>query len=254
VHTWDERGLSVGNGVAEFQLALLGETHMQLETRELASANSMAPTFIEFVLRYTPADGAPALLSEPGEAAQRLGLGEKFDRWVVARAFAAIVKLHQQGNAGAVYGVSVTASTISNVGLVTGFAEQATELAIAPGQVCFQIDELALMTQPAQTTEFARALRANGFLVALDRFTGALASFEYLRHLSLDYLKLAPNVNAGQDAADASHDLAVTRAMQSYAAAKSLTVVMLPAEPERSARLFDGPRLQTTSDISHPLH
>ena len=257
VHAWDERALAVGNGVAEFQLAVLGETNLSVETRALSRAGESspaAPAFIEFAVRYTPADGAPALSGEPAEAAQRLGLGEKYDRWLVNQAFAAMVRLHATGNDGAVYGVSITPSTTSNVAVVSYFVEQAAELSISPSQVCFQIDELSLMTQPAQTTEFARALRANGFLVALDRFTGTLASFEYLRHLSLNYLKLAPSLNAGSDAEELSHDRAVVKAMQSYAQEKGLRVVLMPADPERTARVFDAPELQNRVDKAQILH
>lgn len=246
VHAWDDARLAVGNGVAEFQLALLGETNMGLESRVLLAKSDLqahGQSFVEFVLRYTPGEGAPQLLGEPAEAAQRLGLGEKYDKWVIASAFAAITALHKVGNEGTVYGISVTPATVSNVSLVAGFVELAELLGVAPQQVCFQVDELTLMTQPAQTTEFARALRANGFAVALDRFTGALASFEYLRHLSLDYLKLSPglstavtvaNGNATED--EVAHDAAVIRAMHSYAAALNISVITMAAEPRASSR------------------
>jgi EAL domain-containing protein (putative c-di-GMP-specific phosphodiesterase class I) len=65
---------------------------------------------------------------------------------------------------------------------------------LAPGTLCFEINEQAVLADLGQAVSFARSLRELGCRVALDDFAGGLSSLHYLKALPLDLLKLSATV------------------------------------------------------------
>src|SRR5262249_15939059 len=65
---------------------------------------------------------------------------------------------------------------------------------LAPGTLCFELSEKAVLGDLAQAVSFTRELREMGCRVALDDFAGGLSSVHYLKALPVDLLKLSAAV------------------------------------------------------------
>ncbi|MCP5158277.1 MAG: PAS domain S-box protein [Gammaproteobacteria bacterium] len=121
-------------------------------------------------------------------AAERYGLMDAIDRWVIQAAFreyaAGIVET------GAKIAINLSGNSLSDRTLLDFIKAQFAKYAFSPVQVCFEITETAAIQNLQQATELMTALKCYGSQFALDDFGSGLSSFHYLKTLPVDYLKI----------------------------------------------------------------
>lgn len=152
-------------------------------------ASSRQEVFSELLLRLTQPDGS---LVEPGRfipAAERFDMMPLIDRWVIRRAF------EQIAAAGAAdptrrWFINLSGRSLSDESLPVYVRTQLAVCGIAPERVCFELTETAAITHMNVALRFMREVRALGCAVALDDFGSGLSSFNYLKSLPADFLKI----------------------------------------------------------------
>ena len=165
--------------------AALSQDRFVLYGQPIINLASMRVEQAELLLRMRTGPGETELIA-PGEflpAAERFGLIGLIDEWVVDRAV-------QFAAAGHRVEVNLSAKTISDVRLVDRIERAVLDSGAAPGNLIFEITETAVADHLDAAREFAQRLRKLGCAFALDDFGVGHGTFTYLKHLSLDYLKI----------------------------------------------------------------
>jgi diguanylate cyclase (GGDEF)-like protein/PAS domain S-box-containing protein len=161
----------------------------------LALANGQPPHF-EVLIRYRDAGGDDLIL--PGvflPAAERYGLMNQIDRWVIRSMFASVPvcleRLAAYGPVRPVCNINLSAVSLQDPEMLEFVRREAAGSGIDPAQICFELTETAAVSNLELAREFILNLKRDGFRFALDDFGTGLSSFAYLKNLHVDYLKIA---------------------------------------------------------------
>ena len=143
----------------------------------------------ELLLRMRDADGQ---LIAPGSflpTAERVGLIHQIDRWVVEHAIGLIARRSHLE----LPPVSVNLSGDTVVGdrdMLKLIERELARTNADPSRLIFEITETAAIANMPDALSFTRALISMGCSLALDDFGTGFASFNYLKHLPVRFVKL----------------------------------------------------------------
>jgi diguanylate cyclase (GGDEF)-like protein/PAS domain S-box-containing protein len=122
-------------------------------------------------------------------AAERFGLAPDIDAWMVRRAVD-LVDAERTAGRSVVLEVNVSARSIVEADFPMTIERALEEGSIDPASLVFEITETAAIANMEQARRFASRIRKMGCEFALDDFGAGFGSFHYLKHLSVDYLKI----------------------------------------------------------------
>jgi PAS domain S-box-containing protein len=137
----------------------------------------------ELLLRMIGPDGEVILPQSFLPVAEKYGLIEEIDRWVIGEAI-------RMAAAGRSVEANLSAESISNFDLLPLIEKELHDADIDPSLLVFEITETALMTDVEAGEAFARGLSGIGCKVALDDFGTGFGGFTYLKKLPITYLKI----------------------------------------------------------------
>ncbi|TWX66664.1 EAL domain-containing protein [Colwellia sp. C1TZA3] len=123
-------------------------------------------------------------------AAERYLLSSNIDRWVVNRAFSMLNKMQKNAPIIEQCSINLSGTSIGHVDFLQFLLEKVDEFQIQPKQICFEITETAIISNLNAAKKFIQQLRDKGFKFALDDFGTGLSSYEYLKELPVDKLKI----------------------------------------------------------------
>ena len=122
-------------------------------------------------------------------AAERFGLIQAIDGWVVRKAIALIAE-HARAGRTLVLNVNLSGNSIGDRRLAALIEEALAETEIDPAQLNFELTETAAIANVEDARVFASRLRGRGCQFALDDFGAGFGSFYYLKNFPFDYLKI----------------------------------------------------------------
>lgn len=136
----------------------------------------------ELLLRMVGRDGEIIASGAFLPAAEKYGLIEEIDRWVISRAI-------RIAAAGRRVEVNLSAKSVSDR-LLEFIRQELLAAGAEPSNVIFELTETALLDDIAMGEHFAAGLAEIGCELALDDFGTGFASLTYLRVLPAKYLKI----------------------------------------------------------------
>jgi diguanylate cyclase (GGDEF)-like protein/PAS domain S-box-containing protein len=121
--------------------------------------------------------------------AERFDLIQAIDRWVVARAVRLLRREHADGRP-VTLSVNVSGRTMGDAAFAGWLEALLTREPVPAQRLIVEITETAAIVNIESARALAETLRRLGCLLALDDFGAGFASFNYLKHLEFDVLKI----------------------------------------------------------------
>ncbi len=143
----------------------------------------------EILLRMRDDGGGLVVPGEFLATAERFGLIGGIDRWVTQQAVRLIAAHNKQGRE-LVLEVNLSGKTMGDAQFPNEVKRELTNSGIDPASLIFEVTETAAVADIEHARLFAQSLAQLGCRFALDDFGAGYASFYYLKHLPISYLKI----------------------------------------------------------------
>ena len=146
---------------------------------------------IEVLLRLN--DRVAGRLIPPGAflpAAERYGLQDKLDLWVVNRVIDVLTSQDKAALANRRFWVNLSGASMSDPNFSRALIDRVANSDVPRGSLNFEITETAVIRKMDDAATLVEALREMGCKIALDDFGSGLSSFGVLKRLKLDFVKI----------------------------------------------------------------
>jgi diguanylate cyclase (GGDEF)-like protein/PAS domain S-box-containing protein len=145
---------------------------------------------MEVLVRLRDETGNELVPADFMRAAERYRLMGLVDRWVVQTTLAALGRGAIAVPSNRSVAINISGQTLGDVQFLEFVVECLDSTGVAPGQVCFEITESAVIANLDHARRFVGVLHGMGCQFALDDFGSGVGSFSNLKTLPLDYLKI----------------------------------------------------------------
>jgi diguanylate cyclase (GGDEF)-like protein/PAS domain S-box-containing protein len=145
---------------------------------------------MEVLVRLQDEAGHVLPPSEFMRAAERYRLMGLVDRWVVQTTLAALGRGALPLPENRSVAINISGQTLGDAQFLEFVVECFDSSGVAPQQVCFEINESAVVANLDHARRFVGVLHGMGCQFALDDFGSGVGSFSNLKNLPLDYLKI----------------------------------------------------------------
>ena len=137
------------------------------------------------------ADEPGAGLVAPGRflpAAERYGLIREIDRMVLAQVCTLLAG--EPDGQGMRIAINCSSLSITDGEMLTQIEGRLARAGVDPARLVIEVTETAAISDMARAQAFCAGVQAFGCAVALDDFGAGFGSFQYLKHLPFEYLKI----------------------------------------------------------------
>lgn len=126
-------------------------------------------------------------------SAERYNLMPAIDRWVITDSFnkyKLLTDIMGENNNPYMFSVNLSPEFLADEASYDFIIFKIEEFDIPPSSICFEITETAAISNIQTATDFIRKLKKNGCYFSLDDFGSGFSSFNYLKNLPVDFLKI----------------------------------------------------------------
>jgi diguanylate cyclase (GGDEF)-like protein len=153
------------------------------------SETSLEPSY-EILLRLRDRDGQLIAPMNFMPAAERYGLTQRLDRWVIEHTLAQLGELRRRGHRIPRLAVNLSPASLGDGELFAFVSGRLREYQVPPHRLGFEVTETAAVSGMAVDPRVLNDLRSLGCSIGLDDFGKGMSSFGYLRRLPVDYVKI----------------------------------------------------------------
>lgn len=182
----------------------LTHDRLSLHTQPIRSLASGGIERYELLLRMTGENGELLPAASFIEAAERSGMVQELDRWVVARALELLASREREGSPVSLH-VNLSGASVADLSVLEFIERRLDEGEADPARCTFEITETARVHDYEAAGGFADRLTEFGCQVAIDDYGAGFGPFHYLKQIPFDLIKIdgsfvrdMPNSDADQ--------------------------------------------------------
>ncbi len=159
----------------------------------------------ELLVRMLGENGEIILPDEFLPAAEHYYLSPKLDRWVIQHAVDWLSNHPDRLEQLSLCNINLSGHSLGEKDMLHFILSTFENTLVPPEKICFEVTETAAINQLNHAVRFFKALKAQGFLFALDDFGSGLSSFAYLKNLPVDIIKIDGMFVKNMDIDDFDH-------------------------------------------------
>jgi diguanylate cyclase (GGDEF)-like protein len=167
----------------------LTQNRLRLATQPIRSLASGGIERYELLLRMTGEDGELLPAASFIEVAERSGMVQELDRWVVARALELIGERQRAGDPVSLH-VNISGASITDLSVLEFIERRLDEGEADPARCTFEITQTARVEDYDVAAGFADRLTEFGCEVAIDDYGAGFGPFAYLQKMPFDVIKI----------------------------------------------------------------
>lgn len=168
----------------------LENNHFILNYQPILAIKTKKITHYEVLIRMRdPNSGQISLPGKFIQIAEEVGLINRIDHFVLQRGIMRLAKLQQQGIV-AKFAINLSGAAVDDPVLVPLLKRLINESGVDPSGLIFEVTETTAVANLQQAKEMMVAIKALGCQFALDDFGVGFASFNYIRELPVDIIKI----------------------------------------------------------------
>lgn len=143
----------------------------------------------ELLLRMAGENGELLPASQFIGVAERTGMVQELDRWVIGQALTLLGAREQAGEPVSLH-VNLSGATVSDLSVLEYIERRLDEGDADPGRCTFEITQTARVEDYDTAARFADRLTEFGCEVAIDDYGAGFGPFEYLKRIPFDVIKI----------------------------------------------------------------
>jgi len=167
----------------------LTHDRLSLATQPIHDLVSGSIERYELLLRMTGVDGELLPAANFIEAAERSGMVQELDRWVVGRALELLAEREQAGEPVSLH-VNLSGISVTDLSVLEFIERRLDEGSADPGRCTFEITQTAKVEDYDTAAGFADRLTEFGCEVAIDDYGAGFGPFNYLKRIPFDVIKI----------------------------------------------------------------
>lgn len=167
----------------------LTQNRLRLATQPIRSLASGGIERYELLLRMSGEDGELVPAGSFIEVAERSGMVQELDRWVVARALELIAEQERAGNPISLH-MNISGASMADLSVLEFIERRLDEGEADPARCTFEITQTAQVEDYDTAAGFADRLTEFGCEVAIDDYGAGFGPFAYLQKLPFDVIKI----------------------------------------------------------------
>lgn len=167
----------------------LTQNRLRLATQPIRSLASGGIERYELLLRMTSEDGELLPAASFIEAAERSGMIQELDRWVVTQALRMIGDRERAGAPVSLH-MNISGASMTDLSVLEYIERRLDEGEADPARCTFEITQTARIEDYDAAAGFADRLSEFGCEVAIDDYGAGFGSFAYLKKVPFDVIKI----------------------------------------------------------------
>jgi diguanylate cyclase (GGDEF)-like protein len=167
----------------------LTQNRLRLATQPIRDLASRGIERYELLLRMTGEDGELLPAASFIEAAERSGMVQELDRWVVAQALRMIGERERAGAPVSLH-MNISGASMTDLSVLEYIERRLDEGEADPARCTFEITQTARIEDYDAAAGFADRLSEFGCEVAIDDYGAGFGSFTYLKKVPFDVIKI----------------------------------------------------------------